>query len=1184
MALAWGIDIGVGSVALAVIELDSNGHPQSLKDGSVEVFSSAISGEERRLKRTMRIQNRRRCRRLRRLRKLLVEQFGLSDGFDRLSADLPIQGQTTARNGSGGTTSRVHLRARGLSEALTPGDLGRAIMHVAQNRGRRLTRAVTVTARKADQEDQEDATVGHRAIATQQALQDLGRALGHDEPATPGQLLYRDVLAGKPSRLRKDHADAPVFTRHQVDDELARLLSAQQPFHPALADAVVTDIRTAFAWEKPARQARIGFCRYGVERSGGSAGEVERRLRKLSHLAETKRLYESINNLRLRDRITAQTRCLTMAQRDCVVGHAMAGETVTAANLRTWLHLGKAATAPLTTLDEIKTGRSGRKEGSIRGHAIAAAMTACDVADVWQRATDDEREAIAGLLAGSDDLDAVTAGLRNQFAVPEAAAETLAKMPMPSGYTMAGPTATARLLAELQADVVSLHEAERRLVEAGRLVDPDGETARPTGGDPLPYYGALFPLSCVGGTRNPADPPEVRFGRVPNPVVHLALNRLRKVAKCALKRHGRPTRINIELARDLNRSPEDRDLAEAINRSNRRKNEEWSRCLASKGLAINRDNLRKLKLHELQGAVCLYTGDPICMDHIANGDVDIDHILPWDATLDDRLGNLALCFTQANREKGKQTPYQAFSKGYRGQDYAAILKRVKKHRTPSLWRFEEGALKKYEEKGYLPSRFLSDTRFIAKMARRYLEVLLAVPDDVRGDWRDVVCLSGGITAILRRRWGLGSVIKDIMVAEGRLDPSILEPCPDVDQEIERRRVLEKIRWDHRHHLLDAIVAACTQRSDIQRIQTMMAKRLPSEKPEETIQRLRTEGVSLFRMVGLPWRETFRKTVREFLLSVGAPGDRTAPVSRVRHKPDHGVQGRLHAETFYRIICKFPGRRDQFVTAHHADLGSSAFPSVKSLEALRIERTVRNAIEQAIENGLIDEFGWGGSDPRNALAQLLKSRDALIGAVSEALSGEPTRDADGRKRGEATIVGAALDAVRRKTGQRRVQVFAIKSVRIIEAPVKPGRPPRRAVETSGNDRLVSWLSSDELASEIEVVSTLDANSPEFQEEWQRKNGTLLFRARIGDVLELFVTDPKKDPNARRALYRLVSMSVKPSLDLELQPLAEARPVKETRSLRPQASLRVGKDAFMARAPQLVVLAPDGRERWRSRRHN
>ena len=43
----------------------------------------------------------------------------------------------------------------------------------------------------------------------------------------------------------------------------------------------------------------------------------------------------------------------------------------------------------------------------------------------------------------------------------------------------------------------------------------------------------------------------MRFWRIPNPTVHIALNQLRLVVNDIFRRHGKPDSAVVELARDL---------------------------------------------------------------------------------------------------------------------------------------------------------------------------------------------------------------------------------------------------------------------------------------------------------------------------------------------------------------------------------------------------------------------------------------------------------------------------------------------------------------------------------------------------------------------------------------------------------------------------------------------------------
>ena len=96
MAIGWGIDVGVSSIVLAVLELDDDGEPQRLIDGQARIFKAATGGAERRGHRSSRTQYQRRSARLARLRACLSRLLNLTTEIDDAPADRKI---TVARRG-----------------------------------------------------------------------------------------------------------------------------------------------------------------------------------------------------------------------------------------------------------------------------------------------------------------------------------------------------------------------------------------------------------------------------------------------------------------------------------------------------------------------------------------------------------------------------------------------------------------------------------------------------------------------------------------------------------------------------------------------------------------------------------------------------------------------------------------------------------------------------------------------------------------------------------------------------------------------------------------------------------------------------------------------------------------------------------------------------------------------------
>ena len=479
------------------------------------------------------------------------------------------------------------------------------------------------------------------------------------------------------------------------------------------------------------------------------------------------------------------------------------------------------------------------------------AASKADALEQWRSFDEGRREKIADLVRKEDDQEVLSAELET-LGLEADLVQELSDARLPAAYSAAGATATRKLLAELESEVIPHYEAEQR---AG-LESLDQE---PPSADQLPYYGKVLQGWCVGGSGAPGDADEARLGRIPNPVVHVALNQLRKTANEYLKLYGKPARICIELARDLNKSAEERENAEKENLKNRKENEAHIESLGAHKRKLNPEDLKRMRLHRMQGGECLYTGEPICMEHLFDGSVEIDHILPYAKTGDDGIANLALAFKEANQFKRKRPPFEAFGNGYKGKDYAHILKRAKKRGGSVYWRFKEDAMERYRDRDEFERRFLNDTRYIARMAARYLSSVCTDPNGI-------VSLNGRITSNLRYLWGLHTVIREIMMEEGRLDVGDIVPPRDGETLEERQARLkraDKVRWDHRHHLLDAIVAACTIRSDVQRLQTLAARDTGNESASEILAQIRYAEPH-FENVGVCWQDEFRGIVKAFL--------------------------------------------------------------------------------------------------------------------------------------------------------------------------------------------------------------------------------------------------------------------------------------------------------------------------------
>ena len=157
------------------------------------------------------------------------------------------------------------------------------------------------------------------------------------------------------------------------------------------------------------------------------------------------------------------------------------------------------------------------------------------------------------------------------------------------------------------------------------------------------------------------------------------------------------------------------------------------------------------------------------------------------------------------------------------------------------------------------ARHLSDTRYISKLAARYLEELYGGRDR-QVPWEDqrrrcVFASSGMVTYTLRKAWGLNSLLTGVSGSDQN------EP--------------EKNRGDHRHHAIDAMVIALSNQAMIQQLSSAAA-----------MGDGRIVGRISSRTAPPPWG-AFVDSIRPLFEGIN-----------VSHRTDHKLNGALHDDTNY----------------------------------------------------------------------------------------------------------------------------------------------------------------------------------------------------------------------------------------------------------------------------------------------
>ena len=476
----------------------------------------------------------------------------------------------------------------------------------------------------------------------------------------------------------------------------------------------------------------------------------------------------------------------------------------------------------------------------------------------WFSFSEAQQDAIVQRLVADESEAELIAWLQTETGIDERRAERIANAGLPEGYGSLSAEALARLLPALRAEVITYDKA----VLAAGFEHHSQLSASATGEIllSLPYYGEALQRHVGFGTGAPEDAPEKRFGRIANPTVHIGLNQVRKVVNALIERYGHPSEVIVEVARDLKQSKaqrEEENKRQAERQMhNRRHRTDIATYLGVSEERVKVDDLQKVQLWEelnLKNAAdrpCPYTGVQIGFAMLFNGDVEIEHILPFSTTLDDSLNNKTVALRQANRKKGNRTPWQAFGeRPQTGFDYAAILLRAEGMPKGKRYRFAADGYQQWlrDDAGFL-ARALNDTRYLSRVAREYLSLIC--PQGTR-------VIPGQMTAKLRGKFGLNSVLG----LQG-----------------------EKNRNDHRHHAIDACVIAITDQGMLQRF--AQASATAREKGLDRLLEEMPEPWDSKNEKGRSYREHVQRAIERIWVS---------------HKPDHGYEGAMHNDTAYGLL-------------------------------------------------------------------------------------------------------------------------------------------------------------------------------------------------------------------------------------------------------------------------------------------
>ncbi len=800
--LRLGLDLGTNSIGWALYRLDADGEPEALVDGGVLIHpdgrdpqSRASNAAERREKRGMRRNRDRTLRRRRRVARLL-RRHGL----------LPTAADERARVRD---LDPLRLRAESLDRALVPYELGRALLAFTDRRGFKSNR-------QAD---------GGEDGAIRKDTGELRRRMAQAGARTLGEYLWGRRSRGKTIRARLGNGLYP--DRAMIELELGKIRDAQAPHHRRIAEDDWDEITGAVTFQRKLRPVERGRCTLMPDRP---------RAFRAYPLFQRFRIRYEVRNIKVTTP-GERERELDHDERELLVAALLGSKE------RKFEQIVKLLGLPDGTRVNLRTVARDKIDGDQTGAVLRAKK--CFGKAGWSKLSLERQQEIVERLIEDEDAGALEDWLQDEFGLSEAAAEAVAGARLPQGTGHLSKAAIERLLPHMRRGL--RYDEAVQAAGLGHHSDLHGDG----GMDRLPYYGAVLERHVIPGRpggRNDAE----RHGRVANPTVHIALGQVRRLFNTIADRYGKPGEVVVELARALKQNEEQRWDSQRRQRDNRDRNDHL-RELADKAGHPDPSpaDMRKLRLWEEQGPanarVCPFTGAPLSIGRVLSDATEVEHLLPFSRSLDNSMNNCVLAMRAANREKGNRSPFEAW--GHDRARYDAILERAHLLPPAKQWRFAEDAMERWESSRDFLDRQMNENSYLSRLVREYLEAAV--------DPKRIWVTPGRMTALLRRGWGLNSILSGVNDW--------------------------KNRDDHRHHLVDAAVIGMTSRSLLQKVATASGR---GEDP----------AARIIKAVEPPW-EGFRQDVESVV-------DRCV----VRHRPDHfrpsdgGTSGSFHNETAYVIVA------------------------------------------------------------------------------------------------------------------------------------------------------------------------------------------------------------------------------------------------------------------------------------------
>lgn len=751
-----GLDVGIKSVGWCVLECDENGEPIQINALNSRIFDAAEHpqtgaslAEPRRNARGLRRRIRRKSFRLERIRKLFtengIELFETQDDLICLKDEYK-------------NLDVVKLRSDALDKKLTEAEFARVLYSLARHRGFKSNKRVVVT----DDDDEEKKGKGKGKDRDEgkllSSIRESEEEMRESGMRTRGEQLYKKYLMeGKPVH-NKGGDYSMCVSRDILAKEIELLFEKQKEFGNNFA----TD-------KNKEKYLDIFLSQRNFDEGPGKGSQYtgshdvkkceiyrdEDVAAKGTYTSEWATIYQKINNLSII--CGGDRRRLSNEERQIAVELAKKVEKVTYKAFRKAIKLDDDYRFSALNYSEKK--KQGKKKNE--GEAKSDVVEINDVVD--SLACEDKGEFIAAKNSNKI-LKALNDNLKSDIELIDEIAEICTKYKSENLFRNA--IAESKIIdGRLDEETIeklskidmkgyghlSLHVLREILpyLEEGMVYSDAMQKAGHN------HSEHNFEKQKFLGTKEVYD----AIGGVTSLVVKRALSQTVKVIDAVIRQYGSPYAINIELARDMSMTKDERDKLKKENDARAAKNEAIRENIAKLNAMPNSTNVLKYKLYEEQDHKCAYSMETLDINHLfEDGYYEIDHIIPYSRSFDDSFNNKVFVLKRENQNKQNSTPVEYFERISRDYDEVlAFWKAVYQKRNRKKLEFLQ---KKEINESEWKNRALNDTRYASRMLANLIKDYLLFDEKSKDKYGRVETVKGAITSYLRRFWGVQKIRED----------------------------------------------------------------------------------------------------------------------------------------------------------------------------------------------------------------------------------------------------------------------------------------------------------------------------------------------------------------------------------------------------------------------------------------